>query len=62
MKEFVQQRGHLDFKLRDHSLKILEVYSQKSMNSYLFPLLLDEKMTTKKIKNRSHKLLGQINP
>ena len=32
------------------------------MNSYLFPLLLDENMTTKKIKNRSHKLLGQINP
>ncbi len=32
------------------------------MNSYLFPFLLDENMTTKKFKNRSHKLLGQINP
>lgn len=53
---------HLDFKLRDHSLKILEVYNQKSMNSYLFPLLLTEEMTTKQIKYRSHKLLGQINP
>ena len=53
---------HLDFKLRDHSLEILKVYNQKSMNSYLFPLLLDENMTIKKIKNRSHKLLGQINP
>ena len=41
MKEFVQQRGTLDFKLRDHSLEILKVYNQKSMNSYLFPLLLD---------------------
>ncbi|WP_317124994.1 tyrosine-type recombinase/integrase [Flavobacterium sp. RSP49] len=53
---------HLDFKLRNHSLKILEVYNQKSMNSYLFPLLLMEDMTTKQIKYRSHKLLGQINP
>lgn len=53
---------HLDIKLRDHALKILDAYKQKSMNSYLFPLLLDENMSTKKIKNRSHKLLGQINP
>ena len=53
---------HLDFKLRDHALKILEAYNQRSMNSYLFPLLLEENMSTKKIKNRSHKLLGQINP
>lgn len=53
---------HLDFKLQNHSLKILEVYNQKSMNSYLFPLLLTEEMTTKQIKYRSHKLLGQINP
>lgn len=53
---------HLNFKLRDHLLKILEVYNQKSMNSYLFPLLLTEEMTTKQIKYRSHKLLEQINP
>ena len=32
------------------------------MNSYLFPHLLTEQMTTKQIKNRSHKLLGKINP
>ena len=53
---------HLDFKLQNHSYKILELYNQKSMISYLFPLLLSENMTIKQIKNRSHKLLGKINP
>lgn len=53
---------HLDFELQNHSLQILEIYNQKSMNSYLFLLLLNENMTIKQIKYRSHKLLGKINP
>ncbi|WP_026976887.1 tyrosine-type recombinase/integrase [Flavobacterium tegetincola] len=53
---------HLDFKLRNHSFEILKKYNKSSLNSYIFPLLLNENMTISQIKNRSHKLLGQINP
>ncbi|HSD07636.1 site-specific integrase [Flavobacterium sp.] len=52
----------LDFKVKNNPREILEAYSNKSQNSYLFPLLLQDEPTVEQIKNRSHKLLGQINP
>lgn len=52
----------LDFKLKNNPREILEAYNHKSRNSYLFPLLLQDQPTVEQIKNRSHKLLGQINP
>lgn len=52
----------LDFKVKNNPREILEAYSHKSQNSYLFPLLLQDQPTVEQIKNRSHKLLGQINP
>lgn len=52
----------LDFKVKSNPREILEAYSFKSQNSFLFPLLLQDKPTVEQIKNRSHKLLGQINP
>ena len=52
----------LDFKLTDDPRKLIETYKLRSYNSFLFPLLLKEELTTVQIKNRSHKLLGQINP
>lgn len=53
---------HLEFKLMDEAQKILDNYRDKSFTKYLFPILLNEKMTIKQIKDRSHKVLGEINP
>lgn len=52
---------HLEFKLIPSAQEILNYYSQKSFNNYLFPLLLNESMTPLQLKNREHKILGQIN-
>jgi len=52
---------HLEFKLISSALEILNYYSQKSFNNYLFPILLNENMTSLQLKNREHKILGQIN-
>ncbi|BDB56071.1 site-specific integrase [Flavobacterium ammonificans] len=52
---------HLEFKLISSAQEILNYYSQKSFNNYLFPVLLNENMTPLQLKNREHKILGQIN-
>jgi integrase/recombinase XerD len=52
---------HLEFKLIPSAQEILNYYSQKSFNNYLFPVLLNENMTPLQLKNREHKILGQIN-
>lgn len=52
---------HLEFKLISSAQEILNYYSQKSFNNYLFPVLLNENMTPLQLKNRGHKILGQIN-
>lgn len=51
----------LEFEIPKPAMEILRHYNKQSYNKYLFPLLLNEKMTNQQIENRGHKKLGEIN-
>ncbi len=62
-----KKTGHLfNFKLSSAAVAILEYYrpfTDKGNDSYVFPILDRQRhLTPKKIDNRIHKILGQVNP
>ncbi|GAB3949555.1 site-specific integrase [Spirosoma harenae] len=62
-----KKTGHLfNFKLSDQASAILDYYrplTGRGQDAYVFPILDRERhLTTKKIDNRIHKIIGQVNP
>ena len=51
----------LEFEIPKKAMKILQFYNVQSLNKYIFPILLTEKMTVQQIENRRHKKIGEIN-